>query len=253
MGSTIQKIGSTGVRGTKVPEEDVARPVRLVLVEDHLILREGLRSLLEIEPDLEVVGEAGTAQAALQKILDLQPDVLLTDLALPNGSGIGLIRAVRDVAPQVRPLVLTGYREEEYIRAAMDAGAIGYVLKDSSRDELLQAIRSVADGRQYLCTAVARTVMAGYLHPPTADNPVEPLGRVTARERDVLVRIAAGQSSKVIARELNLSVKTIEKHRSNMMRKLDLRNAAEVALFAVRNGLVPGEIEDPLGGPFDPL
>jgi DNA-binding NarL/FixJ family response regulator len=228
------------------------RPVRLVLVEDHQILREGLRSLLEIESDLDVVGEAGNAQAALEKIRALQPDVLLTDLALPNGSGMSLIRTVRDEAPEVRSLVLTGYFEEEYIRAAMDAGALGYVLKDSSREELLRAIRSVADGRQYLCTAVAQAVVSGYLNPQPANQSVQPLSSLTDRECQVLARIAVGQSNKVIARELNLSVKTVEKHRSNMMRKLELRNAAEVALFAVRHGLVPAEAENSAGRSFDP-
>lgn len=222
------------------------------MVEDHAILREGLRSLLEIESDLDVVGEAANAQAGLEKARELKPDVLLTDLALPNGSGISLIRAARSAVPEVRALVLTGYHEEEYIRAAMDAGALGYVLKDSSRDELLQAIRSVAAGKQYLCTAVAQAVLSGYLHPQATDKPADPLDKVTAREREVLIRIAAGQSSKVIARDLSLSVKTVEKHRSNVMHKLELRNAAEVALFAVRNGLVATDPEESLGGSFDP-
>ena len=227
------------------------RSIRLVLVEDHVILREGLRSLLEIEPDLEVIGEAATADAALQKVKELNPDVLLTDLALPNGSGIGLIREVRQAALEVRSLVLTGYHEEEYIRAALDAGALGYVLKDAGRDELLEAIRSVAEGKQFLCSAVARTVLSGYLNPHVAEQVVDPIDKITAREREVLVRIAEGQSSKVIARDLNLSVKTVEKHRSNLMRKLELRNAAEVAMFAVRNGLVRTDPERSLGGSFD--
>jgi DNA-binding NarL/FixJ family response regulator len=134
----------------------------------------------------------------------------------------------------------------------MDAGAMGYVLKDSSREELIRAIRSVSEGRQYLCSAVAQTVMSGYLRPDAAKPSADPMERVTNREREVLIKIAGGLSSKMIARELGLSVKTIEKHRANLMRKLELRNAAEVTMFAVRHGLLPRDPDAGLGGTFEP-
>jgi DNA-binding NarL/FixJ family response regulator len=212
--------------------------LRLLLVDDHVILRQGLRALLELEADLSVVGEASTGDEALECASRLQPDVVLTDIGLPGRSGLTLVNELRKVAPQARVLLLTAHASEEYIRAGLDTRAEGYVLKDSGAAELVLGIRTVARGQQYLCKAVATQVLETYLNRNAVDERLYPLLAVTARERQVLTRIAAGQSNKAIARELALSVKTVEKHRANLMRKLDLHNAAGITRFALVHNLI---------------
>jgi DNA-binding NarL/FixJ family response regulator len=210
---------------------------RLVLVEDHAILRDGLKSLLELEADLVIIGAFDCVESSLEGIGELQPDVVVLDLALPSGSGIELLGEIPRLSPRSRKLVLTGSDCEETIRAALGAGADGYVLKEASGAELMLAIRTVSRGEQYLCKAVAGKVLSGFL---SGDKqPASPVatGSITVREREVLGRIAEGHSNKAIARELGLSPKTVEKHRSNVMRKLHLHNAAAITMYAVRNGL----------------
>ena len=209
---------------------------RIVLVEDHVILREGLKALIEIEPDFEIVGEFGAAAQCLAGIAQCEPDLVLTDLELPRCSGIELLAKIKHIVPNARKLVLTAHNSEEYIRAALNAGADGYVLKEANRAELMLAIRTVSAGQQFLCEAVASKILSRYLS--GAEPRRNQVHRITGRERQVLTRIALGDSNKAIAFALALSVKTIEKHRSNLMRKLNLHNAAAITLFAVRNGLM---------------
>ncbi len=211
---------------------------RLVLVEEHAILREGLRALLELESDLSIVGEATNVSEALETVQRLSPDLVLTDVALAGRSGIELICGLRERRTEARLLILTAHNSEEHIRAALNAGAHGYVLKDASRKELLQAIRMVLSGQTYLCASVTAKVVHGYLRPKNEESGVSPTSLVTEREREVLTRVALGRSNKLIARELALSVKTVEKHRANLMRKLTLHNTAAVTRFAIRNGMV---------------
>lgn len=210
--------------------------IRIVLVEDHEILREGLKALIDLEPDFEIAGDFGEAAAGLAGIRQLKPDLVLTDLALPGISGFELLAQISHIAPRARKLVLTAHNGEENIRAALNAGAHGYVLKEANRAELMLAIRTVAAGERYLCKAVATQVLSGYLSGGEPRHSPKTVQSITGREREVLIRIAHGESNKVIARSLALSVKTIEKHRSNLMRKLHLHNAAAITLFAVRNG-----------------
>ncbi len=206
-------------------------------MDDHAILREGLLALLALEADLEVVGEADNGAAGIEIIERLQPDVVITDLGMRYRTGIELISGVRRVAPNTRVLVLTVHNGEEYIRAALTAGANGYVLKDSSRLELLQAIRSVAKGHCYLCAPVSARIVSGYLGEGDRKSVAFPQN-LTVRERQILTLIALGNSNKRIATDLKLSVKTIEKHRSNFMRKLELHNTAGVTMYAICKGLV---------------
>jgi DNA-binding NarL/FixJ family response regulator len=210
----------------------------LVLVEDHAILREGLRALLELEPDLRIVGEAANATDAVATIDLVNPGLVITDIALPGGSGIELIGRLRISRRQLKILVLTAHNSEEYIRAALNAGADGYVLKDATRADLLQAIRAVLSGQTYLCSSVTAKVVSGYLHPKPEESPDSAAEQVTGREREVLTRVALGESNKIIARALGVSVKTIEKHRANLMRKLTLHNTAAVTRFAIRHGML---------------
>jgi two-component system response regulator NreC len=215
--------------------------IRIVLVEDHAILREGLKVLIEIESDFDVVAEFDSVDQCLNAIGGLRPDILLTDLALPGRSGIELLAEMQRLSPATRKLVLTAHANEEYIRAALNAGADGYVLKEAASAELMLAIRTVAGGRQFLCEAIAGKILSGYLSgdrrlscPPAAQS-------ITGREREVLTGIALGNSNKLIARELGVSPKTVEKHRSNLMRKLQLHNAAAITMYAIRNGMTSSE------------
>jgi DNA-binding NarL/FixJ family response regulator len=218
---------------------------RIVLVEDHAILRDGLRALLELESDLAVVGSVGDAAAAVALVRDLKPQLVISDVALPGRSGVALISELLALNPGTRLLVLTAHGAEEYIRAALNAGAHGYVLKDSGREDLIRAIRAVVSGRQYLCASVAAKVVSGFVSGLAPKRALPAEGLVTGRERQVLTRIALGQSNKSIARDLGLSVKTIEKHRANLMRKLTLHNTAAVTLFALRHGFIDAGAFDP--------
>jgi DNA-binding NarL/FixJ family response regulator len=219
--------------------------IRIVLVEEHLILREGLKALLEIESDFAVVGEFRCAEDSLDSIRDLQPDLLLTDLSLTGPWGVEWLAEIRRRSPATRKLVLTWCGNAEHIRAALKAGADGYVTKDANIAELMLAIRTASAARQYLCEATANKVLSNFLArgqlrlcPAVAQS-------ITGREREVLTRIALGGSNKLIARELGVSPKTVEKHRSNLMRKLQLHNTAAITMFAIRNGLTGSE---PFGG-----
>ena len=215
--------------------------IRIVLVEDHAILRDGLQALIDLESDFQIVGKFGSAEESLDAIRDYQPDLVLTDLALPGRSGIELLADIQRLSPHTRKLVLTANDNEESIRAALNAGADGYVLKDAKSAELMLAIRSVSDGQQFLCKAIASKVLSGYLSGDTRPPCPAVAQSITEREREVLTRIAQGNSNKVIARDLGVSPKTVEKHRSNMMRKLQLHNTAAITMFAIRNGMTNSE------------
>jgi DNA-binding NarL/FixJ family response regulator len=249
LNTNVSSQGPDGVEAEDVAERSEAQTlharavdsdtrIRILLVEDHAILREGLRALLELEPDFKVVGEASDVDGALAVIEELQPQLCITDLALPRRSGISLISELHARNTRTRVLVLTAHNTEEYIRAALNAGAQGYVLKDSGRADLLQAIRVVVAGGQYLCPSVSARVVSGFMNGAGSRSGSSPEQLVTLREKQVLTRIAQGHSNKLIARELSLSVKTVEKHRSNLMRKLTLHNAAAITLFALRHGFI---------------
>jgi DNA-binding NarL/FixJ family response regulator len=223
---------------------DEAR-LRIVLVEDHAILRDGVKVLIEMESEFQVVGDFCRVEESLDGIRDLRPDLVVTDLALPGRSGIELLAEIRQLSPLTRKLVLTAHENEEYIRAALNAGADGYVLKDANSAELMLAIRTVSSGQQYLCKAIADKILSGYLSGDQRPAGAEAAQSITGREREVLTRIALGNSNKLIARELGVSPKTVEKHRSNLMRKLQLHNAAAITTYAIRNGMTSC---DPIGG-----
>src|ERR1700676_3610415 len=170
---------------------------RIVLVEDHAILREGLKALIEIEPDFEIVGEFGAAEQCLAGIGQFQPDLVLMDLELPQCSGIELLAKIKHIVPNARKLVLTAHSSEEYIRAALNAGADGYVLKDANRAELMLAIRTVSAGQQFLCKSIANKILSGYLSGGEPRRHAANAQCITGREREVLTRIALGESNKV--------------------------------------------------------
>ena len=216
-----------------------ANPARLRLIDDHAILREGLIALSNMESDLKVVGQAATIAEGLSVAQATLPDLIITDLALPGSTGLQGIVEFRQQVPTAKVLVLTMYDSEEYIRAALSAGAHGYVLKDATRNELIQGVRAVLAGHRHLCSRASSRIVRSYLGEQKADPPLA--AGVTGREREILAMIAAGLSNKRIAVQLKRSVKTIEKHRANLMRKLHLHNVADVTRFALQSGLLRQE------------
>lgn len=214
---------------------------RILLVEDHTLLRVGLRALLCHDPDLEVVGEAANGRDAIRAVTDLSPDLAIMDLTMPGMNGIEAIAQIKRRCPQVRVLILTLHRADEYIHESLKAGADGYILKDATHDELRVAIRSVLNGKTYLSPDISNNVVSVYLGGGKNAGFSSAWESVTHRERQVLKLVAEGRSNKFIAEYLCLSVKTVEKHRSNLMRKLDLHNASMLTSFAIGKGLLAGE------------
>lgn len=207
------------------------------IVEDHAIVRDGLRALLSLDPSIEVVGESDNGRDAIHLVGVYKPMLILMDLSMPGMNGIEAIRAIRGRYSEVRIVVLTVHRTEEYIRAALEAGANGYVLKESTHAELMIAIRCVMDGKSYLSPVVSEKIIVGYLNGGDLDAK-SPWEMLTPRERVVLKLIAEGHQNKRIANYLCISVKTVEKHRANMMRKLNLHNAARLTAYAIERQLV---------------
>jgi two-component system response regulator NreC len=215
------------------------KPYRLVIAEDHTILREGLRALISSDPELEIISEAKDGRDAVSCVEKLSPDLVLMDLSMPRMHGLEAIREIKNRFPKTKVLTLTVHKTEEYVYAALQAGTDGYVLKDATHGELSLAIKNVLEGRQYLSPSVSAKVIEGYLG--GTQNPLENSAwndKLTQREREVLKLIAEGHKNKEIADVLFVSPKTVEKHRYNLMQKLKLRNAADITTYAIEKGLV---------------
>ncbi len=211
--------------------------IRLLLVDDHTILREGIRTLLESQPDFEVVGEAENGRAALALTRQLAPDIVLMDLAMPLLNGLEATEQIRRAYRCVRVLILTMHENEEYIRRALAAGASGYLLKDTSSTELFSAIRAVHQGESILSPAVTRLVIEDYLRWGDI-RPEESSNGLTQREREVLQLIAEGYTNKEIAEILCIALKTVQAHRANLMSKLDLHDKAELIKYAIQKKII---------------
>jgi two-component system response regulator NreC len=209
---------------------------RLLIAANNCILREGLGALIASEAGLEVVSKAGSSLQACASARETRPDVIIADLELPGAAGEQTVRDLRSCCPVARVLVLTIQATEDCIRAAFLAGASGLVLKDATTAELVHGIRVVASGQWFLSNRAAAHVVRSYLDERGAETST--VARVTTREREVLTLIARGESNKKIARSLNRSVKTVEKHRANLMRKLGLHNVADVTRFALQNHML---------------
>ena len=213
--------------------------IRILLVDDHTVVREALASLLALDPQVRVIGAAGNGTDALRLVATLQPDVVLLDLSMPGIHGTEIIRQVSLSQPAVKCLVLTVHMSEPIIRAALQAGAAGYLLKESSYAELRTAIHTVAQGKTYLSPMIADKVLCGYLGKQSPFPGEEtPWQRLSVREREVLKLVAEGATSKGIAECLCISVRTVEKHRASLMMKLNLRTTAALTAYAIKHELV---------------
>lgn len=214
------------------------KPCRVVIVDDHTLMRNGLEALLALETGYEVVGVAADGRSAIRAATELKPDIMLVDLSMPHTSGIDAIAQIKRQHPQVRVVALTFHKEDKYIHATLQAGADAYVLKDDSRDELLTALANVANGHSYLSPTICGKVVAGYLSGGGNETSQPTWDVLTRREQQVIKLIAEGKRTKEIASYLSLSPKTVEKHRTNLMRKLDLHSVSEVTVYALQNGLM---------------
>ncbi|MEO5925716.1 MAG: response regulator transcription factor [Bryobacteraceae bacterium] len=209
------------------------KPTRILLADDHSVVRHGFRRIIDAQEDMEVVGEVSNGREAVEQATALQPDIIIMDVTMPELNGIEATRRIADSVPRARVLALSMHRDSVYVREILRAGARGYLLKDSSEGDLIAAVRAVASGEGYLSPAVSDAVLSDYRKHVT--NPIDML---TSREREVLQLVAEGKTNKEIATGLNLSVYTVEAHRGKIMEKLNLHSASEMVRFAIRNGLI---------------
>jgi DNA-binding NarL/FixJ family response regulator len=219
----------------------MSQKFQIVIAEDHTILREGLRALLSSDSDLVVVAEAKDGQEAIRMVEKFKPQLILMDLSMPRMSGMDAIKEVKKRSPGTKVLVLTVHKAEEYVLATFRAGADGYALKDSTHIELGMAIRNVLTGKHYLSPEIADKVLEGYLEGRKTLKSKTSWETLTQREREILKLIAEGYKNKKIADYLCISVKTVEKHRANLMSKLDLHHVQALTTFAIERGLVNRE------------
>ena len=213
--------------------------IRVVLADDHALVRAGIRALLEKLPDIEVVGEADNGRQALELVKSSAPNLVLLDISMTELGGLeALPRIVKD-CPAVRVLILSGHANEEYVLRALRSGAAGYILKEAAAEELELAIKAVAQGKTYLSPSVSRTVVDNYLQRAAGEE--GPIEQLTARQREVLQMIAEGKNTKEIASTLGISVKTVEAHRLQLMARLNIHDVPGLVRYAIRSGLVSSE------------
>ncbi|HUF66392.1 MAG TPA: response regulator transcription factor [Gemmatimonadaceae bacterium] len=225
---------------TSPSEPSEFRPIRVLLADDHALVREGIRHVLSDAPGFEVVGEAARGADALALAQELVPDVIVLDISMPGGSGLDITPRLRELVPGARVLILSIHDHEEYVLQSVRSGAHGYLRKDSSPTELREAIRAVHQGSTFFSAPVARQLGAALRGEGTTSTLANKLALLTAREREVLGGIASGATNKDMAARFGISTRTVESHRESLMRKLDIRTVAGLTRFAVESGLLPG-------------
>jgi len=211
--------------------------IRVFLVDDHMILRESLVILLSQKENIEVIGAAGDGQEAWREIVALKPDVAVLDISIPRLNGLDLAARLKIEVPEVKSVILTMHKTEEFVTKALCAGVRGYVLKDNALEELIDCIETVFEGKMFLSQDITGFVVDGFVSGLKDHVPAQ-TDAISAREREVLQLLAEGKSNRDISEALNLSIKTVEPHRANIMHKLGLRNIADLVLYAVRNHLI---------------
>jgi DNA-binding NarL/FixJ family response regulator len=214
------------------------RRTRVVIADDHNLFRQGMRNLLSHEPDIEVVGEASNGNEAVQMAESVRPDLILMDVSMPGLSSFEATRQLKRVHPEIKILFLTMYDDEDYLLESMQAGASGYILKDSPTEQLLSGIRDVQNGGSYLSPKMLSQLVDDFRSRMRSNVPQPRLATLTPREKEVLKLLAEGNSVKEIAGSLNLSVKTIEAHKFNLMRKLDIHNKAQLVQYAIQKKII---------------
>lgn len=215
--------------------------VRVCLADDHAVVRDGLRMLLDAQPDIEVVGEASNGRDAIRLAKKLRPDMVILDVAMPELNGIEAAEKIHTLDPTIGIIILSMYSTKEHIFRALKAGASGYLLKESAASELLTAIRTVSGGRRYLSRKVSDEVVQGFLYPEVREGIETPLERLSSREREILQLVAEGKSSAEIGQTLFLSPKTVDTYRSRLMQKLGINDIAGLVRFAIQHGIIPAE------------
>lgn len=211
-------------------------PLRIVIVDDHAVVRRGVRALLESQPGWEIAGEAVTGREAVDLAKRLYPDIVVMDLSLPELNGLDAARQILKDSPRTEVLVLTMHHSEELVRNVLQAGARGYVLKSDADESLIAAVESLRDHKPFLTSTVTEFVLDDYIQ--RAEEDVANAGTVTPREREIIQLLAEGKSNKETASALSVSVKTVEAHRANIMRKLRLRSVSDLVRYAIRNKIV---------------
>jgi len=212
--------------------------LRILLADDHAMVRDGIKAMLASDPVLEIVGEAENGTEALAKIRKLRPDLVIIDVTMPPMNGTEVVNKIKRHQPGMKVIVLTMHKSEAHVRSALDAGADAYLLKEDAQPDLLAAIASVKSGGTYLSPKVCRAVITGYLGQSPVEDSVTSWKGLTDRERLALKLVAEGKKNREIAECMNISIKTVEKHRANVMRKLNLGSVIELAEYAVAHGLV---------------
>jgi two-component system response regulator NreC len=212
--------------------------IRVLIVDDHTLFRESLRSLLKAAGGIEIVGEAENGIEAVRKAVQLRPDVVLMDIAMPNLNGLQATRKIKRGNPSVKVLILTMYETEQYIIEMLRSGASGYILKRAAARELVSAIQAVSQGNAYLYPSVAKKVLNGYLEQIKAGEKEDDHERLSVRELDVLCLVAEGKTNKEIAKLLSISVHTVQTHRLNLMKKLKVHDRTQLVRYAIREGLI---------------
>ncbi len=218
------------------------KPIRLLLIDDHAIVRQGLKMFLELTDDFEIVGEGETGEDAVRLAAELRPDIILLDLAMPGMNGIEAARSILQADPEARIMILTSFSDNDDVFAAIRAGAKGYLLKDVPPEELAQSLREVYQGNVQLHPEIAQKLMEGIKEPAESKGDRDPrIEALTPRELDVLLQIGRGLSNREIAAELSISHKTVKTHVSNLLGKLQLNDRTQAAIFAIKQGLIPDE------------
>ena len=212
--------------------------MRVLLADDHGIVRRGMRALLESEPRIEVAGEAADGREALKLCASLEPDIAIIDIAMPQLNGIDVTAQALKQSPKLKVIILSMYADESYVLRALMAGAKGYLLKEATEEDLIPAVRAVAAGKSYFSPAISRVLLEDYVRHLQRRGMQDSYDLLTDREREVLQLLAEGRSNKEVATVLDLGLSTVETHRANLMQKLDLHNTAEIVLYAVRKGII---------------
>ena len=220
----------------------VSNPIRILICDDHVLFSEGIKAILRAQTGIEVVGEVRDGRQALEKVKELHPDVVLMDIAMPDLSGFEATRRIQEIEPSIRVLMLTMHDEEELVARCLEAGAAGYVIKDAPATQLVYAIETVMSGERYLSPVVLKKVVAGYVK--NTKRPQTTYDRLSDREREVLKLLAEGLTVKQVASRLNLSVKTVDVHKYNLMRNIDVHDRAELIRYAIQKRLIDVPVAD---------